>query len=345
MVDPDFAAIFPFIQLGLDVDDQAVERLIACMDRGSTSLHSFWNLGHASVVSRIQIDMLLRLLLALKDVQHADNIIINSLCLLASQSGSGQLPALFLDLARAILVRQTFSLPQSKLPTWDFNLGVVATACLCGRQGAEAATIIVNNLLAGILDYSVAGYRDFPRLMDSLATSNSIIFLDVFLGRQANHLGEIGRIFDSVFCHDELGLRNNALGLIETEVLLDWCENDPGHRFAALAQAVQLCCSMPNEADQSELSWTPLALELLSKAPSAEDVLQAFWSVFFPQSWTGSRADVIFKRLPLLDALELHYDPSVATWASTKRIELTRIEAELRAEEKRAFSIMTQRFE
>lgn len=345
VVDPDFATIFPCIQLGLDIDDQAVERLIACMDTGSASLQSYRSLGHASVVSRIENDMLLRLLIALKDAQHSDAIIIDSLSLLASLSGPGQLPALFLDLAREILVKQIFSRSQPVPPTWDYELGVIATACLCGEQGAEAACIIATNLLAGILDYSVAGYRDYPRLMDSLATTHPTIFLDVFLGRQLDRRGEIGRIFDSASWDDDLGRRYNSLGLIEVEILLGWCENEPDHRFAALAQAVQLFCPIPNEDGRTDLSWSPLALELLSKAPRTEDVLHAFLSVFFPQSWTGSRADAIFKRLSLLDALEQHLDPAVANWASTKRTELTRYAAELRTKEEREYSFISQRFE
>lgn len=345
VVDPDFATIFPCIQLGLDIDEQAVERLIACMDTGSASLQSYRSLGHASVVSRIENDMLLRLLIALKDAQHSDAIIIDSLSLLASLSGPGQLPALFLDLAREILVKQIFSRSQPVPPTWDYELGVIATACLCGEQGAEAACIIATNLLAGILDYSVAGYRDYPRLMDSLATTHPTIFLDVFLGRQLDRRGEIGRIFDSASWDDDLGRRYNSLGLIEVEILLGWCENEPDHRFAALAQAVQLFCPIPNEDGRTDLSWSPLALELLSKAPRTEDVLHAFLSVFFPQSWTGSRADAIFKRLSLLDALEQHLDPAVANWASTKRTELTRYAAELRTKEEREYSFISQRFE
>ena len=73
-----------------------------------------------------------------------------------------------------------------------------------------------------------------------------------------------------------------SLGLIENELLLNWCEMDPENRFLALAEAVQLCCSTPNETGRSNLSWSPLALELLSKAPKIDDILEPFMSLFFP---------------------------------------------------------------
>ena len=165
-------------------------------------------------------------------------------------------------------MRQVFSRSQSIPCNWDYKLGLIATACLYGEQGAEAASIMATNLLAGILGSPIVGYQDYPRLMDSLATSHPTILLDVFLGRQDDRPGEIGRIFYCTSWHDDPGHRYNSLGLIEVEVLLGWCEHDPEHRFAALAQAIQLCCSIPNEAGRTDLSWSPLALELLSRAPS-----------------------------------------------------------------------------
>jgi hypothetical protein len=133
--------------------------------------------------------------------------------------------------------------------------------------------------------------------------------------------------------------------LIDNDYLLGWCEADPDHRFSALAEAVQLCCSTPNETGRPDLSWSPLALELLLKAPRIDDILKAFESVFIPQSWTGSRADMIAERLPLLHSLEQHLNPDVATWASVKRAELACYVADLRVKEEQDYGAMSERFE
>ena len=344
MVDADFSIVFPCIQLGLDVNERAVERLIACINSGSAPLGSYRNLGHASVVSRIDRDRLLRLLTGLQGMEHGDLVIVDSLSLLVSLSGCDQLPISFMDFARVILARQDFSRSIVD-PSWDYDLERIAKASLSGEQGAEVARIVSTNLLARILDYSVTGYRDYPRLMDSLATCQPAVFLDVFLGSRFDHQGMIGRIFDSASWHDNLGHRYNSLGLIDNDYLLGWCEADPDHRFAALAEAVQLCCSTPNETGRPDLSWSPLALELLSKAPRVDEILKAFVSVFFPQSWTGSRADMIAERLPLLHSLEQHLNPVVSTWAFTKHAELTRYVADLRVKEEQDYGAMSQRFE
>ena len=344
MVDADFSLVFPCIQLGLDVNERAVERLIACINSGPAPLGSYRNLGHASVVSRIDRDRLLRLLTGLQGMEHGDLVIVDSLSLLVSLSGCDQLPISFMDFAREILARQDFSRSIVD-PSWDYDLERIAKASLSGEQGAEVARIVSTNLLAKILDYSVTGYRDYPRLMDSLATCQPAVFLDVFLGSRFDHQGMIGRIFDSASWHDNLGHRYNSLGLIDNDYLLGWCEADPDHRFAALAEAVQLCCSAPNETGRPDLSWSPLALKLLSKAPRIDDILKAFLSVFIPQSWTGSRADMIAERLPLLHSLEQHLNPVVATWASAKRGELAHYVADLRLKEEQDHSAMSQRFE
>ena len=344
MVDADFSLVFPCIQLGLDVNERAVERLIACINSGPAPLGSYRNLGHASVVSRIDRDRLLRLLTGLQGMEHGDLVIVHSLSLLVSLSGCDQLPISFMDFAREILARQDFSRSIVD-PSWDYDLERIAKASLSGEQGAEVARIVSTNLLAKILDYSVTGYRDYPRLMDSLATCQPAVFLDVFLGSRFDHQGMIGRIFDSASWHDNLGHRYNSLGLFDNDYLLGWCEADPDHRLAALAEAVQLCCSTPNETGRPDLSWSPLALELLSKAPRVDDILKAFVSVFFPQSWTGSRADMTAERLPLLHSLEQHLNPVVSTWAFTKHAELTRYVADLRVKEEQDYGAMSQRFE
>jgi len=345
MVDASIAVVFPCIQLGLDINNRAVERLIACINSGSAPLHCYRSLGHVTVVNRIHSDKLLRLLAALKDVEHGDLVVIDSLTLLVSVSDSDQLPISFLDLAREIMGRQVFTRPKPMHPTLDYELERIGKASLSGEQGAEVARTVSTNLLAGILSYSVTGCGDHPRLMDTLATCQPAIFLDVFLGNRFDNQGMIGRIFDSASWHDNLGHRYNSLGLIANDFLLGWCETDPDHRFSALAEAVQLCCSTPNETGRPDLSWSPLALKLLSKAPRIDDILKAFESVFIPRSWTGSRADMIAERLPLLHSLEQHLNPVVATWASTKRGELARYVADLRLKEEQDHGAMSQRFE
>ncbi len=83
-----------------------------------------------------------------------------------------------------------------------------------------------------------------------------------------------------------------------------------------------------SQAGLPEWTWTPLALELLSKAPQIEKVLPAFKFAFFPRSWTGSRADLIENRLPLLHILRQHENTNVVEWATEM---LSRLPIEARA--------------
>jgi hypothetical protein len=345
MVDPEIKTTFPCIQLRLNADTKAIERLIACIQSGSAPLNNYRNLGHVFVASRINSDRLLRLLSALKVVEHSDVIIVESLSALIHGSDSAQLPTIFMNLAREILARQDFSRSKSMHPGWDYELARIAQTSLPGEEGAEAARTVSTNLLERILDYPVSGYHDYPRLMNALATCQPAIFLDVFIGSLSHGQGKISRVFDAASLHDELDKRHNWLGSINAEFLLDWCEHDSDHRFSALAEAVQLCAPTPDQNGRPELAWSPIALELLSRAPRIDDVLISFDSVFFPRSWTGSRADLIANRLPLLDTLEQHLNPAVATWASEKRAELKDYLAYLRTEEKQAQDAMFQEFE
>jgi hypothetical protein len=345
MVDPEIRTTFPCIQLRLNVDTKALERLIACIQSGSAPLNNYRNLGHIFVASRINSDRLLRLLSALKVVEHSDVIIVESLSALIHGSDSGQLPTIFMNLAREILARQDFSRSKSTRPSWDYNLARIAQTYLPGEEGAETARTVSTNLLERILDHSVSGYHDYPSLMNALETCQPAIFLDVFIGSLSHGQGKISRVFDAASLHDELDKRHNWLGSINAEFLLDWCEHDSDHRFSALAEVVQLCAPTPDQNGRPELAWSPIALELLSRAPRIDDVLISFGSVFFPRSWTGSRADLIANRLPLLDTLEQHLNPAVATWASVMRAKLKDHLTYLRTEEMQEQDSMSQGFE
>lgn len=335
MLEGDFARVFPYIQLNLYVDHKAVQRLIACLRTKNVLIPDFRNLSFAWLEGRIDKTNLLELLNALNDCAKLDlgddGTLVMIFSVIIPPLENDQMWETFAKLARQILARQSFSYSPSK-PTLDYQLETIAKKVLAGDAGAEAAQIIAENLLRESTEHYIGLYTYYPRLMSSLATCQPFIFLDTFLGNLVDHGSGMGGLSNSPSFHGGIVDRPNLLGLIEESLIFLWCDQQPQLRYPVLAKAVTLCREDNNEAGQPVWQWTTLALELLSKAPQIEKVLPAFRFAFFPSSWTGSRADMIEQRHPLLHILKQHDNADVVKWATDM---LSRLPDELRAARKR----------
>lgn len=88
-----------------------------------------------------------------------------------------------------------------------------------------------------------------------------------------------------------------------------------------------------NDAEHEKtLKWNPRALAMLKNAPDKAQVLRTFIASFRPSSWSGSYADLLASRIPLLDAIAAGQDEELARIAREAREEL---EADIAAYRKR----------
>jgi hypothetical protein len=95
------------------------------------------------------------------------------------------------------------------------------------------------------------------------------------------------------------------------ETLLEWADRDPDDRYR-LAGEIRLF--EPSD-DKEIFSLSPLALQLIDKAPGRSAVLKIFASRFRPTTWSGSLADVMARYLQPLQQLLGHPDHGVTKWA------------------------------
>jgi hypothetical protein len=132
------------------------------------------------------------------------------------------------------------------------------------------------------------------------------------------------------------GRRSSALSGVPIEVLVTWCEEGGPERWAHVAP---LLPAFESGTDEAGLRWSEKVLTLLKRAPQPIDVARSLVDLIEPMSWSGSRAEAIKQRLPLLDGLARLLGPEhaeqIALWRSriTKTIDR---EARRELEEHRA---------
>ena len=125
--------------------------------------------------------------------------------------------------------------------------------------------------------------------------------------------------------------RETSVGLVPKETLCDWCNAEPATRFAFAARACTVFEKQDGKTVPVTLSAT--ALELFASAPDQSVVLEEFIGRFYPWGSSGSRADILESRLPLLDQLATRGYEAVRSRIDTARANLQKSIDEERAYE------------
>jgi len=211
------------------------------------------------------------------------------------------------------------------------GLSEIAKACLTAPDDSGIAKQLCERLRDGVNQWKVWASH-YGALVTELAALFPRAVLDVVVERNAmeDHLRP--GIFENFSER-----RSCPLRMIDDAFLLDWAHEKPGSRFVQLAEAI----TPWTEADRSRavsdrearaVEWTPVAKRLMHEAPEAVVVLQKFRGWFHPSGWSGSLADILESRMPLLEQLTSDSDQRIAKWA---REAIPSLRREIKAERER----------
>jgi hypothetical protein len=114
--------------------------------------------------------------------------------------------------------------------------------------------------------------------------------------------------FRSVF------LDRTPLDLMTDDVWMGWAAQKAETRYELLARVIRF--SITGDEDHAN-GWSPAALKLIDVAPEPVKVLDKFLRRFRPNGWSGSLADTLATRMPLIEALKKHDKPEIVAWANT----------------------------
>ena len=147
----------------------------------------------------------------------------------------------------------------------------------------------------------------------------------------------------SVIGHPYDDRRETALSVVPAGVLIDWCNASPPDRYVFAARSCKLfdtrsraCEQSANidNVDDSELVISEAALAVLANAPDKKAVIEGYLKRFMPSGWSGSLAEILRKRIPLLNALNPGNEEELKPVLATARENLERrITAEERRED------------
>jgi hypothetical protein len=326
---------FPVLQSSVSISLAGAERLKRAVSLGTAQPGAFHFLWRQDVSG----DDLRTLVLSLAKQECGYKVAIDILCmrLESNRREAKQHPRELVDAGRTLLSSPDFNDRDNML---DYHLHTIANVCLRGADGSVAALALCERINKGLTDYTFSAYS-YEQLLQSIFELQPRIALDVFFGGGTpTDRFKRARLDFDVF-DDPSDRRKNPLDCIPHQEMLRWCDAKPAERYPTISRAV----SYHSASKEGGIEWTPLAIEMLKRAPNPVTVLETFVDRFWPKLWSGSLAAIIESRLGLLDRLGEVKNASLEEFATRIRPQLVDDIDRMRKSEDECDSARDERFE
>jgi hypothetical protein len=185
-------------------------------------------------------------------------------------------------------------------------LAEILQSALTGPEHESVVYAFCRRILAAVGEHEVYCW-DVADSLTALAKKFPNAFLNVILD-ETEHPG--------LFFHDLDYTGWSVLDAIPDDTLITWASENPKKRLKTLAEMVVF---MSGGQGGRPVVWSTKAERVIACADNPISVLKLFFERLDPSSWSGSRAEVMRSRLPLLDSLQSHSNAAISAWAVEAR--------------------------
>jgi hypothetical protein len=327
---------YPGLQSSVTITPAGADRLKRAAGLGIARPWAFRFLGWERPSDAVSVHDLQTIVMSLTKHENGYEAAVDILVARfhADEYAKKEYPSELIDTGRELLSSPDFDVRDN---TFDYDLHYIANVCLRGAEGSNAAKSLCEQIKQGLADHTFRAYN-FDQLLHSIFELQPRIALDAFFGRDAQPDGSDLRVIDfNRFSHG----RTNPLDGVPIEEIVRWCDESPAVRYSTISRAV----SYHTAASEGGPEWTPVAIEMLKRAPEPLAVLKTFVRRFSPTTWSGSRAAIIESRLGLLDRLGELKNASLEDYATGIRPQIVDDIARTRKSEDERDSARDERFE
>ncbi|PLU15886.1 hypothetical protein BMJ29_24935 [Sinorhizobium medicae] len=324
---PALAAWFPVLQSSVDIDQSALGRLHRSIELSNAQITTYYGLAYGRVSDNVPGPEFRDLILAIARQPGgcAVGLEMVSMRLHSDRSEKREPLPEIREAGRLVLAAFEFQKRDERASREDLELAIVVAASLTGEEGALVAKALCRKLMMAAKSRHISGHDD-DDLVKALLKVQPLVTLDEMLSGDPESQRASVRLFN-----DLLRFRKDVFSVLEDETVISWCDRDPTVRYP-LAASVALLFKRPKDGAPHE--WTPLAKQLLERAPEPHLVLTEMVNRLRPSSWSGSLASKLEGRLKLLDSLPGAGSPALEEPMEAARTSLqARIDAERRSEQ------------
>ncbi|MGV8564671.1 LexA family protein [Pseudomonas aeruginosa] len=310
----------PILQLSAPLDDTGCARLLASMDNPSVPAWVFQYLGFGRATEKLGDNILAQLLQRLSIKPEGLEVAIEILSMHIF-GDSGTVGPQVTQIARSLLA----SVPlRRNNHGMDHALRRLVLSFLSGSDGEAAARVLLTAARRGFEEFSLSRY-DLSEMLAALFEVQLKISLEILVGDGSDER-------DTYILHRALagGRRSSALAGVPIDALISWCKEGGVERWSHVAP---LLPAFEPGTGETGLQWSKGVLALITQAPQPLEVARSLVGLIEPMSWSGSRAEAIKQRLPLLDELARMLGAAHAEQVAIWRSQITKtMERELRRE-------------
>jgi hypothetical protein len=308
--DPALAPNLPYLQGRVAINEEGIARLRRAINLGKLEATSFYSIANGVVgdAPPEALGHLLSDIAALTDGVELALDILHMHFYRDREDGRPTHPKLA-DVGRDLLGQADFS-KQGSLR--DFGLQTVIRVCCSGDQGEPTARTVCQRIRAA-METAFLSSHDLGYVLKALFETQPIIALDTFLlpGRALKNR----RIFEMDFGF------GTPIEDMDPATLRQWADGDAAVRYPLLGQSIAM---FKRAQGEEENDVAPLFLEILGHAPDKRAFLGDFWTRLHPRSWSGSLADILFRRRAQVLKLAENPDPEIRGWSEDMLPEIDR---------------------
>ena len=214
-----------------------------------------------------------------------------------------------IGVAKELLIELDFVNDSQEIISMGYQLGGIVDDCFNGESTYYTALSIWTNFRQAILEPKIF-MGDFSYLFDALVKKQPKAFLNGFIDGS----DDIYRITD-IKLPIHSGDKVDLLSSISTNTIIKWCDEIQETRYLIIASIIT-----PYQTIEGRLEWSELAKVILRSYSDPVKILNKFKVSLKPMSWSGSRADILSKRLPLISSLKNYPNGAVSDWAKSEEI-------------------------
>ena len=188
----------------------------------------------------------------------------------------------------------------------DYMIGVVIEAVFDKPEHEDQARAFCTRIIAAVASWKVST-RDLGEIITALTKTFPVVVLDLLVEQATGGDGAGRMLFRDIRSN-----RTCPLDLIPDDAWMMWAAQQPETRYELLARVMRFS----NAGDEDHANgWSPAATRLIDVAPEPVKVLDTFLQRFRPNGWSGSLADTLATRMPLIETLKRHPKAEIAAWA------------------------------
>ncbi|MDL5512117.1 hypothetical protein QSE00_09855 [Arenibacter sp. M-2] len=298
---------FPRFQCVGSVDGKGLERLHHALDNDSSYPWTYNDLSYGKAYSQID-DYNIALLiekLSGKEGGMAPSIEIIALRFLRERKDGVPITKKIVEVAFKLLSNLPFKEGERDGGMRDYRLAEIAEVCLDERYGYSNSEELCQHIFDSIEANNLYP-SNYSKFLKTVAKKQPSIFLDTFLIKNDPTNYRFRHLF-----RDSYQRNQSPINDIPDNILIDWCEINPKERFPIILE--KMSCFRTTE--QRGLDWKPIVYCILIKAEDKQLILRKLKNSIDPTSWSGSKAEILKKRIVLFDMLHNHGNENVKKWA------------------------------